>query len=122
MGTSADPRWLPVLRDEMDSPYAEIRAEAARAAGSIGASESISQLSELALDEDDDVARIAVGALAQIGGEQANRVLEELLADTSLSYLHGVIEEGMEESIWRDGELQLFPGLDNDLEEGSEMI
>ena len=122
MGTSADPRWLPVLLDEMESPHAEIRAEAARAAGSIGASESIPQLSELALDEDDDVARIAVGALAHIGGEQVNRVLEDLLADASMAHLHGAIEEGMEESIWMDGELQLFPGSDNDLVQGSELI
>ncbi len=122
MGTSADPKWLPVLLDEMESPHAEIRAEAARAAGSIGASESISQLSELALDDDDDVARVAIGALAQIGGEQVNRVLENLLADASLSHLHDIVEEGLEESIWMDGEMQLFPWSDNELEAGSEII
>ena len=31
MGTSADPRWLPILVDEMESPNSDMRAEAARA-------------------------------------------------------------------------------------------
>ena len=121
MGTSADPRWLPILLDEMESPFADMRAEAVRAAGAIGASESISQLSELAFDEDEDVARASMAALAQIGGEQANRVLEELLSDVALSHLHEAAEEAMEETEWIEGELQLFPWSDSDFEENSEI-
>jgi len=120
MGTSADPKWIPLLLDEMESPYAEIRAEAARAAGAIGTSESISRLSELVYDEDEDVARAAISALSQIGGEQANRVLEGLLADRTSSHLHDAVEEGLEESEWIDGDLQLFPWSESDFEENPE--
>jgi len=116
MGTSADPRWLPVLHDEMESPIVDMRAEAARAAGSIGASESVSQLSDLIFDEDEDVARAAVVALARIGGAQANRALEELLSDAEFSHLHEAAEEAMEETEWMEGELQLFPWSDSDFE------
>jgi HEAT repeat protein len=117
MGTSADPRWLPILLDEMESPIAEMRAEAARAAGAIGSSESVSQLSELVFDEDKDVARASIAALAHIGGEQANRILEELLSDAALSYLHEAAEEAMEETEWMEGEFQLYPWSDGDFEE-----
>ena len=117
MGTSADPRWLPFLQDEMESPVADMRAEAARAAGAIGASESILQLSELIFDDDEDVARASVTALSQIGGEQANRVLEELLSDAALHHLYEAAEEAMEESELLEGELQLFPWSDSDIEE-----
>jgi HEAT repeat protein len=120
MGTSADPRWLPLLLDEMESPYAEMRAEAARAAGTISDSEAISQLSELVFDEDEDVARAAITALAQIGGGQANRVLEELLSDATFSHLHEVAEEAMEESVGMEGELQLYPWSKDDFEENSD--
>jgi HEAT repeat protein len=121
MGTSADPRWLPILLDEMESPIAEMRAEAARAAGAIGSSESLSQLSELVFDEDEDVARASIAALAQIGGDQANRILEELLSDAALSYLHEAAEEAMEETEWMEGELQLYPWSDSDFEEISDL-
>jgi HEAT repeat protein len=120
MGTSANPRWLPILLDEMESPFVEMRAEAARAAGAIGASDSVSQLSELIFDEDVDVAIAAIVALAQIGGAQADRVLEELLSDAALSHLHEVAEGAMEEGDWFKGELQLFPWSDRDFEEISD--
>lgn len=120
MGTSADPRWLPILLDEMESPFAEMRAEAARAAGAIGVSESISQLSELVFDEDGDVARASMAALVQIGGEQADRVIEELLSDAALSHLHEAAEDAMEETERIEGDLQLFPWSDSDFEENSD--
>jgi len=121
MGTSANLRWLPILLDEMESPIADMRAEAARAAGAIGASDSVSQLSELIFDEDEDVARAAITALAQIGGAQADRVLEELMSDEAFSHLHEAAEEAMEESEWFEGELQLYPWSDSDFEEISDI-
>jgi HEAT repeat protein len=120
MGNSADPRWLPILLDEMESPVAEMRAEAARAAGAIGASESIALLSELIFDEDEDVARAAIVALAQIGGDQADRALDDLLSDREHSHLHEAAEEAIEEAEWLEGELHLFPWSDSDFEENGD--
>ena len=84
-------------------------------------SASISQLSELVYDEDEDVARAAITALSQIGGEQANRVLESLLDDETCTHLHDVVEEGLEESVWMEGDLQLFPWSESDFEENPDL-
>ncbi len=117
MGTSADSRWLSLLLDEMENPREDMRAEAARAVGIIGHSGAIPQLSELALDEDQEVANAAVISLAQIGGNEANRILDELLMDQNFAHLHEIIEEALEESSWVDGELPMFPWSDDDQED-----
>ncbi|MDX1414864.1 MAG: HEAT repeat domain-containing protein [Candidatus Promineifilaceae bacterium] len=109
MGTSADSRWLSILLDEMESPSVDMRAEAARAAGIIGKTEAIPQLAELSYDEDLDVATTSVIALAQIGGDEANHILNVLLADQEMKHVHEAIEEALEESQWLDGELPMMP-------------
>lgn len=114
MGTSADPRWLPTLLDEMESPIAEMRAEAARAAGAIGHGSAVPQLAELTFDEDDDVARAAIAALGQIGGAEAHRSLEVLLSDTEFAHLHEAAEEAIDETIWLESDLESFPWLEGD--------
>jgi len=121
MGTSADPRWLPILVDEMESPNSDMRAEAARAAGAIGDSRFVSQLSELAFDEEEDVARAAITALGQISGEESHRILNELLADSALTHLHEAAEVAMEETVWLEGDLQLFPWTDDERDENDDI-
>lgn len=116
MGTSADPRWLSILLDEMESPREEMRAEAARAAGIIGHSEAIPQLAELAFDDDLDVATSAVTAIAQIGGDDGNRILDDLLLEPHAVHLHETIEEALEEAVLIDPKLPFFPWSEDDLE------
>ena len=120
MGMSSDPRWLPTLLDEMESPIAEMRAEAARAAGSIGHGSAVPQLAELVFDEESDVARAAIAALAQFGGGEAHQSLEAVLADSDFAHLHEAAEEAIDETIWLDNELELFPWLEgDDLDDGA---
>ena len=121
MGTSADPRWISIILDEMESPNEEMRAEAARAAGLIGLNQAIPQLAELAYDDDLDVAIVAVTSIAQIGGDEADNILNALLGDPRSDHLHKAIEDAMEESIWLDGELPLFPWSEDDLDEDLEI-
>ncbi len=100
MGNSADERWLPTVVDEMDSPFMEMRAEAARAAGSIGKETAVSALTNLATDEERDVALTAVQALGQIGGAAARGALESMVDDPDFEPLQEAIVEALEEAAW----------------------
>ena len=75
MGNTADRRWTVTVLGEMESPYEEMRAEAARAAGSIGNSDFVPLLAELAYDEDLAVRVAAITSLGQIGGDEVQRIL-----------------------------------------------
>jgi HEAT repeat protein len=108
MGSSADARWLTTVLAEMDSPIADMRAEAARAAGSIGSSDAIPALANLVVDEDLDVGLAAVTALGQIGGESASRILTALAEDPEYEDLHEAVDEALEEMDWLSGEFNLM--------------
>lgn len=97
MGNSADPRWLSILLDEMESPYSEMRIEAARASGTVGHSDAVPALAELAYDDDEEVAATAIEALGLIGGDQALEVLEGLLEDPQMEHLYEVVEMAMDD-------------------------
>jgi HEAT repeat protein len=100
MGSSADKRWLEIVLDEMESPYAEMRAYAARAAGEIGSGQALSPLSELLYDEDIDVRTASVVALGKLGGEMAKRLLTEVLEEEEDDDLVELIESALDEMDW----------------------
>ena len=114
MGSSADLRWLPIVLQELESPIAEMRAEAARAAGVLGSSDAVPGLAELTLDEDSDVVEAAIIALGQIGGEEPTRILTELLEDPEAESFYEAIEESLEEMSWLSGDFELFAFDDSD--------
>jgi hypothetical protein len=107
MGRSADKRWLSYIVDEMESPFVEMRIEAARAAGEIGSSDSVPALIELLYDDDLEVRLASVTSLGQIGGDLAYQNLEELLVDPFAEELHESIEEALEEITLFGGEIDL---------------
>ncbi|MDX1662819.1 MAG: HEAT repeat domain-containing protein [Candidatus Promineifilaceae bacterium] len=107
MGRSADPRWAPIVLDEMMSPQMEMRIEAARAAGSIGQSDFVHRLAELVADDDLEVQLAAVTSLGQIGSEEAYEILRRIAADPDFEYLATAAEEAIEEIEWLGGELDL---------------
>ena len=78
MGRSLDPRWLGTILDDLESPEAELRYEAARAAGALGDDGAVPDLGQLALDPDVEVRHAAIAALGEIGGRAALRVLRAL--------------------------------------------
>lgn len=113
MGNSADPKWLPTILTEMENPNDEMRAEAARAAGSIGRSDAVNELIELTDDEELQVQLAAVAALGQIGGDVAQQVLNSILEDEEREELHDIAEQALEEMVWTSGDLN-FMDLDFD--------
>lgn len=102
MGRSLQVRFLPTILNETSSDDAEIRYEAARAAGFLGESEALPVLAELARDEDAEVRQAAINAMGEIGGTAANRYLRRLAEEASDTEIE-LIEAAMEDaSIVRD--------------------
>ncbi len=83
MGRTASARWIPDLIEFMHSEDAELRFEAARAAGFIGDADAVRELGELVYDQDAEVRAAALEALGAIGGPAAIRVLREAERDES---------------------------------------
>jgi HEAT repeat protein len=112
MGNHADPRWMPIILQELDNEQPEMRAEAARAAGLIGSSDAVEQLATLAREDDTDIALVAITSLGQIGSEEAREILTELMDNEEYEALHEAIDEALEEMSWMSHELNLLQ-LDN---------
>lgn len=108
MGNTANARWLATIMDELDSPFVDMRAEAARAAGAIGKSDAVPELAEMTMDEAIEVRMAAVYGLGQIGGERPREILANILDDPEQEDLHELAEEAMEEMMWVGGELDLL--------------
>jgi HEAT repeat protein len=108
MGMSGDSRWMATVLDEMESPFPEMRAEAARAAGSIGMADAVLPLAELVLDEEKDVALAAIYALGHLDSDESLAVLSEFLSDPDFAHLHRAIAETMEETEWMGADFDLF--------------
>ena len=107
MGNTADRRWTVTVLGEMESPYEDMRAEAARAAGSIGNSDFVPLLAELAYDEDLAVRVAAITSLGQIGGDEVQRILANMMDDPEVEEVDEVfeaVEDAMEEAAMMAGD------------------
>ena len=96
MGRSLQLRWLPMILAELESDEAELRFEAARAAGAVGAADALPLLLEVAHDDDAEVRHAAINAIGQIGGRGAVRALERLredAGDADLELIEATIED-----------------------------
>lgn len=108
MGNTADDRWLPILEQELASPSADFRAEAARACGMIGAPAAVELLEQLLTDAEPEVGLAAVYALGQIGGDQAYELLARLADDPAYEDYYDAIDEALEEMEWADSEFDML--------------
>lgn len=98
MGRTCDDRWSEQVIRELDSEDAEMRYEAARAAGELELEEAIPHLSRLAFDKDVEIKDVAIWSLGEIGGKEAVRVLNLLAKDVRASgddELGNAIEEAL---------------------------
>jgi HEAT repeat protein len=117
MGNSADRRWSGTVLDEMESPYEDMQAEAARAAGNIGSSDFVPQLAELAYDEDLTIRIAAIISLGQIGGDEVQQILGNMLDDAEVQELDQVleaVEDALEESTLLAGDINFADSLFDD--------
>ena len=108
MGRSADPVWKDIVLAELDNPSAELRFEAARAAGELELEEAVPDLEKLAADGSDrEVQEAAVWALSGIGGKEARRILEDCY-ESDDEVLSNFADDALDEFDWL-GEGQVAP-------------
>jgi HEAT repeat protein len=90
MGRTASDKWLPEILEFMQSEDAELRFEAARAAGLLGEADAVPELAELVYDPDSEVRAAALEALGSIGGPAAIRALRQAEQDDDFDDVEAV--------------------------------
>jgi HEAT repeat protein len=81
MGRSCDKRWREIIMKEIRGTDPEVVYEATRSAGELELKEAVPALGRLAIGQDRDIQLVAVWALGEIGGREAQRLLNALVAD-----------------------------------------
>lgn len=95
MANSEDEKWLEDVLSYLESDDPEFRYWGAYACGRIGSEEALPSVAPLLDDPDLEVARAAVGALADIGGAEAARELSDFLPRAPEA-LKPIVEEALE--------------------------
>lgn len=99
MGASCDTdRWGDTVLRELENENAELRFEAAKAAGELLLEEAVPMLIELAHEEDTEIRLASIASLGEIGTQEARRGLM-LLADYATEIADGAMLEIVEESL-----------------------
>jgi HEAT repeat protein len=97
MGRTSDRQYADMVRSELHNVLPTMRAEAARASGELEVAEAVPDLSKLIDDPDPAVVLAAIGALGQIGGDEARRTLEQAVKSD-----HEEFAEAAEEALAED--------------------
>lgn len=111
MGRSADPRWEEIVLRELDSSNPEMRYEAARACGELQLARAVRRLGELIAEGDREIQEVSIWALGQIGGSEAERILEACAAyaeEIDDEELAEAVEEAMAEMEFAHGDLSFL--------------
>ncbi len=108
MGRSANPRWAPIVLDELTSDSPEVCLEAIKAAGELELQEGTETLINYLDDEDSDIRMAAIWALSNIGGKGIAEVLEDLLEYTEDDIEAALITEALDNLVFAD-DIDLFP-------------
>ncbi len=109
MGRSADKRWAKIASQELFSPLPEMRYEATRACGELALTEAVPMLIELIEDVNPNIQQMALWALGQIGGKQAQRALEQHIYSDNPA-LRQAAQDALEELDFFHGDLSTFFG------------
>jgi HEAT repeat protein len=110
MGRSADDEWANQVIDELLDDDPAMRYEAARACGTLQLYPAVPTLGRMVADPDLEVKLMAVWALGQIGGHEAQRVLE-ICIEMGDEALSDAAAEALDELDFNEGALD-FPLLD----------
>ena len=127
MGRSNDRRYAPLVLKQLHNVLPNMREEAARACGELEVTEAVAQLGKLIDDSEADVILAAIGALAEIGGDEAKKLLEDT-AKAEDEEIAAAATEALEEFEFMHGDIKFstewFEGIsangsdDEDEDEG----
>jgi HEAT repeat protein len=92
MGRTCDEQWEDIVLQELQSEDAEMRYEAARAAGELELLDAVPALSQLVFEEDREISEMAVWSLGEIGGREALRVLNAAMEQAEAAADEEMIE------------------------------
>ena len=107
MGRTANLSYFGTILAELASDDAELRYEAAMAAGELGDERAVPELISLIDDEDEDVKLAALNALGQIGGREAVRTLEALTTgDGDFAMDEAIVADALTEAMLTTDPLQ----------------
>jgi HEAT repeat protein len=113
MGRSCDPRWRPILLEELKSDSAAMRYVAVLACGELGLKESVPVLGWMLRGSDPQLLAATIWALGQIGGHAARQLLLDAY-DGADEDTQVALDEALAESTLSDGESGLMLSeLDN---------
>ena len=127
MGRNADPYWADIVIEELGNASAIMRFEAVRASGELQLTRAVPLLIGLVKDTDAEVQNMAIWALGQVGGKEAEATLQQLstskneaLNDAAMEAL-GELEfaTGAMEMMVHDAETDLEDLAEVDMEEDS---
>lgn len=96
MGRSADSQWHPMVVNNLTHSDSKVRLEACQAAGALAIPEAVPILLELIDDEDDEVRMAAIWSLSEIGGDDVQDALEQLLGEVEDEDEIDIIEDALE--------------------------
>jgi HEAT repeat protein len=105
MGRSNDHKYSPLVRRELHNVLPAMRVEAARACGELEVAEAVPDLARLLEDPDGEVAVTAIGALGQIGGDEARKLLERAAASDD-DEISEAAEDALAEDEFLHGDLK----------------
>jgi HEAT repeat protein len=111
MGRSANERWHPQVLGNLDNAIADVRAEAARAAGELEIQDAIPRLIELLEDTEDMVRKASIWSLSQIGGEGVREALETMYEETEDDEEAELLEAALDNLAFTE-DMQLIPLFD----------
>lgn len=121
MGRSLDSeRWGNAVLKHLADANPQVRYEAARAAGELQLQDAVSLLADIIRDVDDEVQAMGVWALGEIGGEEAQRLLQNRLR-TAEGALAEMIDDALATAELMD-DAHLFSLIEIDEDEDEEII
>ena len=127
IGRNADPYWADIIITELGNALAIMRFEAVRASGELQLKRAVPLLVGLVQDTDPEVQSVAVWALGQVGGKEAEATLQQLstskdeaLNDAALEALNELgFATGVMDMIVHDAETDLEDLIEVDLYKGN---
>jgi HEAT repeat protein len=126
MGRSCDANWQDIVMRELSSEDAEMRYEAARAAGELSLLEAVPALGRAAVGDEREIREVAIWSLGEIGGNEALRILSALAEDAKEAEdddLLEIVEEaiGNASLVGGDMEFDFYDFNDFDTDEDDEL-
>lgn len=102
MGKTYDQRWHASVLKMLDHPATRVRFEAIRAAGELEISAAKQPLLALLQGEEREIFLAAVWSLSQIGGNELQKVFEELLSAAESDEEADLIEEALDNLVFNE--------------------